>query len=397
MNKIYIIFGLLILPLFPNLFEGITIGLFCQKGNDNYPDLSENCQEVKNIIFFIGDGMGINQITAARIQSVGANGRLAIDKMAVTGLVTNHSIDRLITESAASATAMATGYKTRNKMVGVSPDTSILVTILEAARDKGMSTGLVATSSITHATPACFAAHVASRQDHATIAQQIVEANVEVVFGGGRKYFIPKRMNGSKRDDEMNLIEVAEQKGYKYVENKAQLVNAGSDRILGLFQLGPMETLPQEPSLAQMTEKAINILNKNDSGFFLLVEGSQIDWASHDNNFEECVRQLLLFDDAIDVAINFADNNKSTLIIITADHETGGMNIVGGDVDGQDIKIKWISKSHTGQMIPLFAYGPQAFKFTGIKDNTDIPKILARLLGIADFPRVILKNEVNLN
>ncbi len=163
---------------------------------------------VKNIILFIGDGMGISQITASRIKVLGANGRLAMETMPVTGLMNIHSLDNLITDSAAGSTALATGYKTKNGMVGVTADSISKKTILEVAREAGMSTGLVATSSITHATPACFASHVPSRKDHNTIALHLIQAGVEVLLGGGKKYFMPDTEVGGVRKDGQATITI---------------------------------------------------------------------------------------------------------------------------------------------------------------------------------------------
>ncbi len=343
--------------------------------------------KVKNIILYIGDGMGISEITAARIKLHGANGRLALDGMPVTGLVKTHSADNLITDSAAGATALATGVKTKNHMEGVAEDSSRMGTILECARDHGLSTGLVATSSITHATPAAFASHVATRYDQSDIASQLLDARVDVLLGGGVQFFIPKSDSGSVRPDERNLLQLAVSLGYRVVRDREDLANVHSGKLLGLFAPDGMTTqTPPEPSLAEMTSRALEILQQNKKGFFLMVEGSQIDWAGHGNDFENSVRQLSLFDDAVRKGLEFSAKNTGTLVIVTADHETGGLDILQGTPDGQEVKVKWNTKGHTGQMVPLYASGEQAILFTGVKDNTEIPKIFARLLGISPFP-----------
>lgn len=350
-------------------------------------NLSER-SKVKNIIFYIGDGMGINQVTASRIKSVGANGHLWLDKFQVTGLVKVHSLDNLITDSAASATAMSTGYKTKNRMIACLPDSTMVKTVLEAAKDQDLSTGLIATSSITHATPACFATHVLQRNYHEEIARQLIFSGTDVLLGGGRQFFLPQDDTVSARTNGLNLVQKAESNGYVYVENKEQLMNVDNPKVLGLFQEDELKFEAGEPSLADMTRKAVEILSKNKNGFFLMVEGSQIDWAGHENDFNKLLQRMLSFDKAVGVGVQFAKEHRNTLVVVTADHETGGLNIVGGPVDGDDLEISWQCGHHTGQMVPLFAEGPGAFEFTGVLDNTDIPKIFAKLLGLRNFPEI---------
>jgi len=339
-------------------------------------------------VFLIGDGMGLAQIAAARISAFGADGRLYMERMPVTGLMNTHSANRLITDSGASATALATGHKTNNGMISVSPDGKKLLTILEDYRDRGMATGLVATSTITHATPAAFAAHVKSRGDEATIASQLLENKVNVLLGGGKMFFLSQSESGSERQDERDLIAEAKKIGYSFVQTKEELKVAKVDYLLGLFQLGALTTNPPEPSLAELTQKAIKLLSPNRKGFFLMVEGSQIDWACHDNDADNTIRQTLLFDEAVKVALDFAVKDKHTLVVITADHECGGMGINNGSLDGKSLSIGWTTKGHTGVPVPIYAFGPGAERFMGLHDNTEVPRIFAELLGIEPFPKM---------
>lgn len=343
-------------------------------------------RQIKNIILMIGDGMSITPITAARIKVLGADGKLHIERMPVTGFINTHSANRLITDSAASATALASGYKTNNGMIGVIPDGTEVYTILEAASDKGMSTGLVAMSTITHATPAAFASHVRSRNDQAAIAYDIIAHRVNVILGGGKVFFLPQSHPDSNRRDDRNLIEEAEKAGYEFVQTKSEFDAAKGDFLLGLFHNDAMTTEPTEPTLTEMTAKAIEILSRNVNGFFLMVEGSQIDWAEHDNDADETIRQMLHFDLAVKQAVDFAMENGETIIVVTADHETGGMTINGGRLSGENLSIEWTTGSHTGVPVSIFAYGPHAERFMGWHDNTDVPKIFAELLGVTDFP-----------
>jgi len=350
----------------------------------SYPLLKEKV--VKNIIFLIGDGMGFAHVDAARIRATGANGRLNMERMPVTGFVKTHSANRLITDSAAAGTALSTGFKTDNGIIAMSPNGKNFMSILEAAQKKGMSTGLVVTSNITDATPAVFASHVSSRKNQPDIATQLIKNGVNVLLGGGREFFIPKSIKESKRDDEQSPLNEARAKGYLIVETRQQLADAKGEHILGLFQMDALKTTGDEPSLAEMTQKAIALLKSNKNGFFMMVEGSQIDWGGHANNPDYVIRQVLLFDEAVKIALDFAEENKDTLVVVTADHETGGLAIVSGNLDGSGLGFGWARKEHTAVQVPVYAFGPQALLFMGVQDNTDLAKKFGIALGIGNFP-----------
>jgi alkaline phosphatase len=352
-----------------------------------YPLFSANSQ-VENIVFLIGDSMGLAQITSTRIKTVGVNGKLHMERMPATGLINTHSANSLVTDSGAAGTALATGYKTNNGMISVSPDDERLLTILEACKGKGMVTGLVVTSTITHSAPAAFAAHVRYRGDEATIASQLLENKVNVLLGGGKAFFLPQSIFGSKRQDERDLIAEAKKIGYLFVQTKEELKVAKENYLLGLFQLFALTTNPPEPSLVELTQKAIELLSQNRKGFFLMVEGSQIDWACHNNNPDNTIRQTLLFDEAIKIALDFALKDKHTLVVVTVDHECGGMGLNAGSLNGKSLIIGWTSKGHTGVPVPIYAFGPGAERFMGLHDNTEVPRIFAELLDIKPFPKM---------
>jgi len=346
--------------------------------------------KVKNIIFCIGDGMGISQVAVSRINAVGLDGKLYMERMPITGIARTHSANNLITDSAAAGTALATGQKTNNGVIAMSPDgKNKYLTILEASKNKGMATGLVATSTITHATPASFASHVGSRKGEDDIAIQLLENKVNVLLGGGKQFFIPQSAQGSKRKDNRDLIAEAKAAGYAFVETSDDLKSAQGPFLLGLFQLDSLKTDPPEPTLAELTDKAIETLSKNKKGFFLMVEGSQIDWACHENKLDNTIKQTILFDEAVGKAIDFALKDKHTLVIVTADHETGGLTIKGGDLNSKSLDVNWSTKGHSGTPVPLYAFGPNAKEFAGVYDNTDIPKTMARLLKIKSFPQTL--------
>lgn len=385
---------------------------------ETYPNIKG--KEVKNVILLIGDGMSFNQFSIARIKGAGLDGKLYMEKLPVTGIMRTHSANNIVTDSAASGTALACGIKTNNKMLGVAPDETKYKTILEAAKEKKMETGLVVTSRITHATPACFAAHVRHRDMERRIAPQLIENNkVNVLFGGGRDYLLPRDIPGGRRRDERNLVKEAKNQGYSYIENAEQLATAKGPYVLGLFQIAELTTRKPEPSLAELTKKAIEILDVREKkkktflentiteilnlllfkssdhkpGFFMMVEGSQIDWACHDYDADRVIRLTLLFDLAVKEAIDFAIKDKHTLVIVTADHETSGLTITEAE-EGMDLELLWgVDKQHkrgtsghSGQPVAVFAFGPRAEIFSGVYDNTDIPKKIAEVLKIKSFP-----------
>jgi alkaline phosphatase len=351
---------------------------------------------VKNMILMIGDGMGLPHIAATRTIVLGAHGRLYIERMPVTGIIDHYSADEFVSGSAATGTSLATGYKTNSDMIALLPDGTPALTILEAARDSGMSTGLVATVTITHATPAAFAAHTHDRDLEAEIAVQLLESKVNVLLGGGRALFKPG-VSGYKftRTDDRDLIIEARSVGYEYIETRDELMktNVENGYLLGLFSDGFMLVQDPEPTLAEMTDKALEILSRNEKGFFLMVEGSQIDWGAEDNDINYTIREQLHFDLAIRDAIQFAIKDGETLVVATSDHEAGGMFIPEGppnQLDGR-ISIGWGTDGHSGVPVPVFVYGPYAERFMGWYDNTEIPKRIASILGIPNFPRKIQK------
>ncbi|MBP7052336.1 MAG: alkaline phosphatase [Phycisphaerae bacterium] len=353
--------------------------------------------KVRNVIFCIGDGMGINTVTLAGTKVGGPGGKLHIERLPITGLMRTYSANSRVTDSAAAGTALACGVKTKNGMIGMTPEGTGYITILEAAQAKGMATGLVVTCTMSHATPASFGSHVKSRKLEPAIAEQLVVNRINVLFGGGRKYFLPQSDPNSGRKDDVDVLAQAREAGYTYVDTLAGLRAARGSHVLGLFQLDALKTAGPEPTLAQMTQRAIRLLrqasresNRGQSGFFLMVEGSQIDWECHSNKVNGAIRQTLLFDQAVEAAVDFALKDGHTLVIVTADHETGGVTLIGGgdeDKPDAELGVRWSTKGHSGGPVGIWALGPGAPRFSGVQENTDIPRKIAQLLGIRPFPR----------
>lgn len=322
----------------------------------------------KNIILLIGDGMGLAQITAGLY----ANGnKLQLEQFTHSGLMKTHAEKNLITDSAAGATAFSCGCKTKNGILAMTPDLKPCKTILEQAHEMGMAVGLVATSSITHATPAAFVAHAPSRADMQQIALAFPKSGVDLMIGGGMKYF------NKRSDDQRNLVEEMTQAGYQVFQRSDKKITElmpDPSKPLAWFSADeePESVLKGRDYLPYATWLATDFLKKrSQKGFFLLVEGSQIDWACHAKDGPRAVAEMLDFDKAIGKALKFAADDGETLLIVTADHETGGMAIdQGSTVDS--LHIEFNTGYHTASMVPVFAYGPGASIFGGIMDNTDI-------------------------
>lgn len=335
----------------------------------------------KNIILFIGDGMGVSYITAGKI----ANGSLNLERFRVMGLLTTYSQDELVTDSAAAATALATGFKTYNGAISVSPDKVPLKTVFEYAEEAGKSTGLVVSCSVTHATPAAFVAHVDARSKSDEIAEQIAASGVDVLFGGGLGYFLPKSADGSNRGDEEDLLAALERR-MKLVRTPEEfLALEDVDSAAGLFAMThPPRADSRTPRLAELTRKAIAMLSRNGRGFCLMVEGSQIDWAGHDNDQSYLIAEVLDFDSAVGAGLDFAERDRRTLVLVTADHETGGFAVHEGSIEERSItESAFTTKGHTACMVPLFAYGPGCSAFGGMADNTSVGR---RLIGYLSEP-----------
>ncbi len=295
-----------------------------------------------NVILMIPDGYGPASVTMARDYLRWRDGttELAYDSLHIGSIRTFSSSSR-ITDSAAGGTALATGEKTYNGAISVDTSKQAVATLLEGAEREGMATGLVVTSRITHATPAVFSAHVADRGQENRIARQQLNQDMEVLLGGGRRHFVPQSVDGSARDDRRNLLRTARDRGYAIAETADELAQAGDGPLLGLFsdshmayELNRDDT--QQPSLATMTEAAIDRLSTEEDGYFLMVEGSRIDHAGHGNDAAAHLHDILAFNEAVKTALNTAKADENTLVLVVSDHETGGLSL-GRNRDGEGI------------------------------------------------------------
>jgi len=339
----------------------IQVNALCQK------------ERPQNLILYIGDGMGISQITAAMTAN---HGRLNLEYFPYIGLSKTHSQDRYITDSAASATAIATGIKTYNNGLGVKPDSQSVKTILELAEEKGLSTGIVVTSSVTHATPAAFVSHQVNRALEEEIALDYFRIPIDVFIGGGMRYF-------SKRSDGQDLIHSLKTKGYTVFTSFPEIDSIGAGPlVIFTAEEHDLPAIKRGNRLPKAVRLALRILSQNPHGFFLMVEGSQIDWGGHDNDATRVIQEMLDFDRAIGEGLRFAEKNGQTLIVVTADHETGGMAIEDGLIQEGKVLANFTTKNHTGVMVPVFAIGPKAEQFIGIYENTALFEKMKNALGL---------------
>lgn len=325
----------------------------------------------KNVIIMIGDGMGISQVSAGLFAN---GGHLFLENFKFCGFSQTQSSDNFITDSSAGGTAISCGKRTKNGYVGIGPEKEKLKSILEFAEDKGLQTGLVSTSSITHATPASFIAHQESRGSYEDIALDFLKTDIDLFIGGGYAHF-------AKRSDHKNLIDSLRIKGYQVFTNPDSIKGSSSGKLACLTAPEHNGRIAERKDmLPRSAHTAMNFLNSKGTGFFLMVEGSQIDWGGHQNDTRYIVEEMLDFDQAIGEALKFASNNGETLIIVTADHETGGFALVDGNMEERAVKGGFASTNHTAALVPVFAYGPGAEHFTGIMRNTEIFEKVYKLL-----------------
>ena len=365
----------------------------------------------KHVIVMVGDGMGFEQLDAASLYAYGEKGKLTMQSLPFGGSITTWSAgpkdannpDALTTtDSGAAATALATGVKVNNLVISkrIPGNGNNLETILEKYAKVGRKTGLVTTTTITHATPASFGAHAEKRADEKIIAEvYLQQTRPNVLYGGTSKHMSP--------DD-------AAKAGYTVVTNRAEmqkLLPGQLERVLGQFGPGlmPYEFSGRAPNapgydwpnakdankrfdytqgkgpgydtiphLWEMTSSALSILELSNKGFFLMIEGGKIDGGGHTNHLANNIHETLEFDKSIKVVLEWARKHTDTLVIVTADHETGGLTVVQSNGKGNWPTVTWSTTGHTGTQVPLYAWGVGAHLFAGQLDNTDIPKLIAR-------------------
>lgn len=355
------------------------------------------------IILMIGDGMGAGHRQAATWLAYGMDGILVMDSLPVHGLAATNSANAEVTDSAAAATAMATGQLTKNYYLGVDPDGEPLETILEMAEGRGWATGLITTVPLAHATPAAFAVHYPERQDFPLIARLMSEQPIEVLMGGGEDDFRTVLDGGcfpgaGYQAEGNDLTGAAIEDGYRVICGRNALLSLPMDPpspVLGLFAAEEMSA-PYSPSLSEMVETALAILSQDPDGFFLMVEAGQIDWAAHENQADEVMQDTIGLDAAVTTAMIFTLDHPDTLLVVAADHDTGGLsvNLDGSGSflqdgpyqmpDGTSFWVDWSSGNHTAAPIPVTASGPFSEMLAG---EYHLTRIFETMAAFMDDPR----------
>ncbi len=363
--------------LLASLFFIILFFSSCETRMTSYTPKEKDIDKPKNIILMIGDGMGVTQITAGLYTN---GNQLNLEEFPIIGLHKSYASNDLVTDSAAGATAFSCGVKTYNGAIGVDADTMPVKTILEMAEEQGLATGMVSTSTITHATPASFICHQKVRKLHEANANDFLKTPIDLFVGGGKKYF-------EEREDGKNISLELRNKGYvvsDYFKEDIKSIEMDPSSPLAFYTAyeNPVPQAEGRDYLPTISAKSVEFLHERgkEKGFFLMIEGSQIDWGGHANESNYIITEMHDFDEAIGEVLTFAKNNKETLVIVTADHETGGYAInKGSTLDS--LVTAFTTDYHTADLIPVFAYGPGAEAFSGIYENTAIFDKMKEALG----------------
>ena len=320
-----------------------------------------------NVILIVGDGMGVAQVYSSVVAQRGNNS--AFLRFPYSGFSRTYSRNKYRTDSAAGGTALTTGHKVDNQHVNWGADSARYHTIFDDAKRQGMSTGFVVTSSVLDATPASTYGHVPYRKMFDTLSLQMAQCQHNVMIGGGRKYFLKEN-----RKDGLSPLDTLAKRGYTVVNTLDSMTRFGGEKLVALLYEGDPLTAPARGNvLTQSAKKAIAMLSRNPKGFALMIEGSQIDWACHNNDTAYLRAEMADFEEMLHAVLDYAQADGNTLVIVTADHETGGVTLPSGDIEKGENEVKFLWGSHTGCMVPVFAMGPCAHYFSGIQENTDIP------------------------
>jgi len=332
----------------------------------------------KNLVLIIGDGMGFSSIDTVSLILHGPSGRLVMEDMPITGMMKTYPHGGLIPDSASTASAMATGYRTRSGVVAKDTDGVQRRTLMRAMLDAGKRGGVITTSYLVDATPAAFTAHADQREQFALIARQMFEMGLDLYVGGE---FKPE--NG----DWTTLVQrMQDRDGYVLIRDVRAFPPKPVAKTIGIFPKRERYD-GSGPTLDHSTGYVLDLLNREDgSGFFLLVESEDTDNSSHDQDLAYLTAAIEELDAAVDVALRFARRTGDTLLIVTSDHVTGGVGVVEGRSVTDGLKVAWHSRGHTAQWVPIFAFGPGSQRFSGVHDNTEIPAILADLFQLPNFP-----------
>lgn len=341
----------------------------------------------RNVVLFIGDGMGIGHVSAASDLLAHPGASLAMTDTAYLALVRTWTTDDLATDSAASGTALATGFKTRKKAVGVLEDGTAVRNLFEVARGSGLATGLITTSGLVDATPACFTTHVEWRDDYHLIFEQMLASGTDLMIGGDWTRFKKARKNRAYLDLLDQAEDLGSRHGYRVIR-EADEIDTADLPLLALFPPRPYGGNSHGPELAATTVRAIELLRESTEGFVLLVECEITDEFGHHNDIAGVMDGMRELNAAVAAALEVTASTGDTLVVVTADHDTGTLAVVDGEYETGKAIVHWATNLHSSQWVPLFAFGPGAEHFMGVLDNTHVAPLLARVLGLGPFPEL---------
>lgn len=385
------------------MLSAVLLSVSCGQRTDDEP-------QVKNVIYLIGDGMGMGAVSCLILSEEEETG---FELATVVGLAETCSANNFVTDSPAGGTALATGVRTKNGYCGVDPEGKQLTSVLRKAQAIRKRSGIVVNTTLTEATPAAFYAGVTSRKMTYDIAKQFTESEVDVAIGAGLDHFI-------NRPDSVDLTASLIGKGYDVYLNWESVLNTPSDKFVGILPLvdvhrretsnstagaaegqeiclaARLAAADEEEAVSHLSEptvylekataKALEVLSRNnDNGFFLMIESAIIDGYGHNNDTEGMILEMKEFDRTLHQLVDYVDENPGTLLVVTADHETGGtaVDYNGYEVGGTSpVKLMFSTKGHSGTLVPVFAYGAGAESFAGVMKNTDVPKKIEALMGI---------------
>lgn len=360
----------------------LLLGVFTTAGvNAQEPSQGQ----VRNVIYLIGDGMGLAHVSMLMIE--GGYAPTAFDRAQGVALISTYSANNRVTDSAAAGTALATGEKTGNGMLGVDMQGQPLRSMMMRAAEKRMPTGIVVSCFLQHATPAAFYAHVKKRDDDRAVTQDLLHSGVDVLLGGGRKWLAEECAEGG------SYLDAFVRRGYRVIDSLQQADTISRGRLLGaLAETHLPGAADRGDYLRRGAEKAMEILGnearERETGFLLMIEGSLIDMASHDNDRKALLEEMRDFDRVVATAMDFADLHPGTLVVVAADHETGGVTIASNKADftasESGLDYRFSSKSHTGTLVPVYLYGTGAETICGVMDNTELAQQLMALLGLCE-------------
>jgi alkaline phosphatase len=374
MKKFLLFFGILliILPSF-SYAQKKEARILDSKVAKREITTSDQSEKPKNVILLIGDGMGLAQV----FQLIAVQDNTAFQRFQYFGFSRTQSANKFITDSGAGGTALATGKKTNNSYISVSPDTKEPIeTLIETANKNNYATGVVVTCALTHATPASFLAHSDNRNKYEEIAESILNTHPTLMIGGGRNNF-------EKRKDGRNLSDSLRKQGFNVVYSFNDMLAQKNEKLAALlFDEHPVSMQNGRGNYeTPAVEKALELLSQNQNGFFLMVEGSQIDWECHNNDIKGLVAEMQDFNDVLNAVLDFAEKDGNTLVVVTADHETGGLVPMNNDKEYPTTYAQWTWFDHTAVMVPVYAYGKGAQNFAGIYHNTYVHDLIVKIMG----------------